>query len=281
MPQEVTGASIPAKTITPFGGPSRVTDLHVFVAVGQSNMSGHGHPSGGTRDPADPRILQYGANVRTLRLATVPLDMQRVATGLSPATTMAREYLKTQPANVGVLIIPAARGATAFTQFPTFTWSVGAASTPAYDLPALAVKQTRSGLQAARTAGYTVELKGILWHQGEGNPHMSTSKYSAELDRLIAFFRANFAAPRLPFVVGRMAPEAIAAMPGLANIDRAHRETPGRVAYTGFAPSRAGGVNAGESIHFSRIGVEYLGKTYLAAYRQAAVNAPKSKSARQ
>src|SRR3954447_6916545 len=167
-----------------------VNVLHVFLAAGQSNMSGRGLPLGGAKDATDPRILQYGAKVRTLRPATVPLDMHDTASGLSPATTMAREYLKTQPADVGVLIIPAAHGDTAFTSAPsTLTWSVGAASAPAYDLPALAVKQTLSGISAAKAAGYKVELKGILWHQGESNSSASTAVYSAKLDQLIAFFR--------------------------------------------------------------------------------------------
>ena len=125
---------------------AQVTVLHVFLAAGQSNMSGRGRPSGGAYDPTDPRIFQYGATNRTFRPATVPLDMHDPATGISPATTFAREYLKTQPPNVGVLIIPAAHGATAFTTaLDKLTWSVGVAADPTLDLPALAVAQTLEG----------------------------------------------------------------------------------------------------------------------------------------
>jgi hypothetical protein len=191
-------------------------------------------------DPADPRIFQYGAKVRTFRPATVPLDMHDTALGISPATTMAREYLKSQPANVGVLIIPAAHGGTAFTNAAgTLTWSVWAASAPGLDLPALAVAQTREGIAASGTAGYDARLKGVLWHQCESNSAMSTAAYSPKLDQLIAFFRTGLAAPELPFVVGRMTPEGIAATPGRANVDRSHVQTPGRVVYTGYAPSMA------------------------------------------
>jgi hypothetical protein len=186
---------------------------------------------------------------------------------------MAREYLKTQPADVGVLIIPAAHGDTSFTSAPgKLTWSVGAASAPAYDLPALAVKQTLSGIAAGKAAGYAVVLKGILWHQGEGNSSMTTAMYSASLDNLIAYFRGRLYAPKLPFVVGRMTPESIAGVPGRANVDKSHYQTPDRVAYTGFAPSLPCGLNPGDSTHFSRVGIEYLGRTYFAAYRQAIAN---------
>ena len=259
---------VPAQAANP------VTVLHVFLAVGQSNMSGRGLPIGGARDAVDPRIFQYGAKVRTLRPATVPLDMHDNATGISPATTLAREYLKTQAGNVGVLIIPAAHGATAFTSAAnTLTWSVGKASAAKFDLSTLAVVQAREGIAAAKAAGFAVDLKGVLWHQGENNSTMSTAEYSTRLDELIAFFRSRLAAPKLPFVVGQMTLEGIADTPARANIDRAHRATPARVPYTGFAAAVAGGVNTGDRIHFSRVGIEYLGKTYLAAYRKAAAAA--------
>ena len=255
--------------VTPVQAAEKVTVLHVFVAVGQSNMSGRGLPSGTTDNPQDSRIFQYGAKLRTLGKATIPLDMLDTATGISPATAFAREYLKYQPGNVGVLIIPAAHGATAFTSsVATRTWSVGTASAPKFDLPSLAVTQTRQGIAAAEKAGYTVKLTGILWHQGEGNWWMSTSAYSAKLDQLIAYFRSRLGAPRLPFVVGGLAPEGIAAQPGSANVDKSHKATPARVPYTGFAPSMAGGVNTGDRFHFSRTGVDFLGKMYVIGLRK-------------
>lgn len=256
--------------VVPAHAQGPLTVLHVFLAVGQSNMSGWGLPVGGGRDPEDPRIFQFGANVRTLRPATVPLDMHDAPGGISPATTLAREYLKTQAGNVGVLIVPAAHSGTAFTSAAnTLTWSVGKASAPEFDLSTLAVTQTREAIAAAVAAGMDVDLKGILWLQGEANSSMSTAEYSMELDGLIAFFRARLSAPTLPFVVGGMTPEGIADTPPRVNVDRAHRETPGRVPYTGFAAPMTGGVNVNDRIHFSREGVEFLGRTYLAGYRAA------------
>ncbi|MET4136818.1 hypothetical protein ABIC21_003048 [Pseudarthrobacter sp. PvP090] len=234
-------------------------------------MSGRGLPSGTTDKPADARIFQYGAKVRTFRQATIPLDMLDTARGISPATAFAREYLRYQPANVGVLIIPAAHGATAFTNsVGARTWNVGTASAPELDLPALALTQTRQGVAAAGAAGYAVGLKGILWHQGEGNWWMSTAAYGAKLDQLIAYFRSGLAAPKLPFVVGGLAPEGIAAKLGLANVDKSHRETPARVASTAFAPSMAGGVYDNDPVHFSRTGVDFLGKMYVIGLAKAA-----------
>ncbi|MEO5779104.1 MAG: sialate O-acetylesterase [Arthrobacter oryzae] len=251
-----------------------VAALRVFLAVGQSNMSGRGLPIGGPEDKVDPRIFQFGAKNRTLRPGRIHLDMHDSPSGISPATTFAREYLKAQPENVGVLIIPAAHGGTVFASAAgTLTWSVGKASAPEYDLPELAIAQTLEGIAAARAAGYAVSLEGILWHQGEGNARMSTAAYSAHLDELIGHFRSRLQAPALPFVVGGMTPEGIDAIPGRKNVDRSHRETPSRVVHTGFADAMRGGLNAGDITHFSRTGVEYLGKTYLSGYWRAAGNA--------
>lgn len=259
--------------VVPVHAGEPVTVLRVFLAVGQSNMSGRGQPVGGPEDAVDPRIFQFGAKNRTLRLGRIHLDMHDSPSGISPATTFAREYLKTRPGSVGILIIPAAHGNTAFTSAAgKLTWSVGAASAPEYDLPGLAVAQTLEGIAAARAAGYTVSLEGILWHQGEGSSWMSTEAYSARLDELIGYFRSRLKAPTLPFVVGRMTPEGIDANPGRKNVDRSHRETPSRVAHTGFADAMRGGLNPGDDTHFSRTGVEYLGKTYLSGYSQAVGN---------
>ena len=256
--------------VAPARAAEAVTVLHVFLAAGQSNMSGRGLPAGGTNDPADSRIFEYGATDRKLVKAGVPLDMHDTATGLSPATTFAREYLKAQPDKVGVLLIPAAHGGTGFTtSASTLTWTPGAASAPERGLPELAVRQTLEGISAAKASGRTVELKGVLWHQGENNSSLTTSGYSAQLDRLIAFFRSKLAAPKLPVVVGQMAPEGTKATPGRINVDRSHRETPSRVPYTGFAAAMARGTNTGDIIHFSRTGVEFLGKNYLSGYQQA------------
>lgn len=257
-----------------------ITELHVFLTAGQSGMSGRGAPSGGSRDPENPRILEYGAKwspapyTRTLAIAGVPLNMHDTATGLSPATTFARAYLKTQPSNVGVLIIPAAHGSTGFTtSTTTLTWTPNVATDPSLNLPALAITQTNEGVAAAKAAGYTVSIEGILWHQGENNGSLSQASYSTNLDALIAYFRTQLGNSKLPFVVGQMVPEGIEANTGRPNIDAAHQDTPNRVAYTGFAPATRGGYNTGDTTHMNRIGVEFLGRTYTNALQEARINA--------
>lgn len=242
-----------------------VTEWHVFLAAGQSNMSGRGIVStavGGkymTR-----RIAQFGYTRRVLETATVPLDMHDTATGLSPATTAAQAYLKSQPPHVGVLIVPAAHGGTGFgTTTTTYTWTPNMATNPTYDLPASAVSQTLDAIAAAKATGAAVVLKAVLWHQGEANGSFSTSSYATNLDNLIAYFRAQLSSPELAFVVGQMVPEGIIAnSPGRANIDTAHQQTTERVAYTAFAPATTGAYNPGDTTHMSKLGVDFIGRNY-------------------
>lgn len=258
------------------GGSSEVNTLHVFPMGGQSNGAGRAETNADL-DPKNARIFQYGANRKVLEPATVPLDMHDALTapvqGLSPATTFARNYLKTQPPNVGVLIVPAAHGGTGFTSSTTVeTWTPNTATNPDFDLPARALEQTLAAIEAARAAGYAVTLGGILWHQGEANSSLSTSTYSTRLDELIGYFRSGLGNAQLPFIVGQMAPEGTDLSVGRQGIDMAHSGTPARVAHTGFAPATRGGHNEGDTTHFSRIGVDFLGKTFLAGYWQALGN---------
>lgn len=251
-----------------------VTEWHVFPLGGQSNMRG----AAALTDTqygrfVNNRIAEYGFSSRTLRTATVPLDMPGTANGMSPGTVFAHNYLRTQPPHVGVLLVPAARGATGFTNSTTtYTWTPNVATDPAYDLPALLVQQTLEAIAAAKATGAIVDLKALLWHQGENNNSLSTAGYAALLDSLISYFRTELGAANLPFVVGQMVPEGIAANAGRERIDLAHQQTPGRVLYTAFAPATVGGYNPGDTTHMSKAGVEYIGRTYLEAYGRALSN---------
>ena len=253
-----------------------ITTLHVFIAAGQSNMSGRGLP---LNAPVCGRVMQYGANRRVLEAATVPLDMVDAASGTSPASFFAHNYLGAQPSHVGVLLVPAARGATAFVGTPDnqtsgWTWTKGAADDPEHALYERSVEQAIGAIAAAQAAGYLVVLKGVLWHQGEGNSGTSPSTYADRLDALIADYRADLDAPDLPVVVGQMCPEGIAASgAGREAIDAVHRATPSRVPHTGFAPATRDGHLPGDTTHFDSTGTAYLGDTYLTGYLQALGNA--------
>lgn len=251
-----------------------ITTLHVFVAAGQSNMSGRGRPVEG---PTSSRIMQFGANRRVIEQAPLQLDMVDSPAGTSPATFFAHHYLATQPSNVGVLLIPAARGGTTFNGSPSnpsdiWTWVKGAAIDPEHALYDRSVQQTLDAIDAAKAASYQVILKGVLWHQGEGNSSTDPAQYTTWLDDLIANYRADLNAPRLPVMIGQMCPEGIDRSSTRQQIDQVHQHTPHRVDYTGFAPATYDAHLPNDTTHFNTKGTSYLGDTYLTAYTQALGN---------
>lgn len=253
--------------------PDAVTTLHVFVCSGQSNMQGRGFPIEG---PQTPRIMQFGATRRILEQAPLQLDMvPGTAAGTSPALFFAEHYLATQPDHVGVLLIPAAMGGTKFTWTETsddYTWTNGTAINPEHGLYERSVQQALDGIAAARTAGYHVITKGVLWHQGEGNGGVATSTYAQALDTLISDYRADLGHSTLPVMIGQQCPEGMEDNPAKYTVDAAHQDTPYRTSFTGFAPSTRNGHNVGDTTHFSTVGTKHLGDTYNTAYIQALGN---------
>lgn len=248
------------------------TTLHVFVAAGQSNMQGSGTPIEG---PQSHRIKQFGATHYVVEDAPLVLDMVGTPSGTSPALFFAEAYLAMQPAHVGVLLIPAALGATKFTWGETssdYTWTNGTAIDPEHGLYERSVQQTLDGIAAAEAEGYHVIVKGVLWHQGEGNGGVATATYATALDTLIADYRADLGHPTLPVMIGQMCPEGMEDQPSKYTVDTAHQDTPYRTPFAGFAPATRDGHKPGDTTHFSTIGTRHLGDTYVTAYIQAVGN---------
>ena len=168
---------------------------HVFLLVGQSNMAGRAAIEEADKPAIDGASL-WDIGEKTWKPAVAPfnlysphrksVNMQRLNCG--PA--FVREYLRTHP-GVKVGIVCAARGGTTIEE-----WKKGRTEPwPLYDT---AVKATRDAL-----AGGNAELKGILWHQGEGNSSR-WDFYPAKLKELIANFRADLETPRVPFVFSQL-----------------------------------------------------------------------------
>jgi hypothetical protein len=243
-------------------------EIHVFVLAGQSNMSGRGTPYSATLDPIDRRILQYGAVQQRITPATVPLDMHDTALGLSPATVFAREYLKSQPSHVSVLLVPAAHGGTGFTTASPLRWDI----TDSAGLYAQMKTQVAGALTAvAAELGGTPTVKGFLWHQGEADTALTESAYAAYFDAMATDLRTTYGAT-LPIVVGEMSPDWTAANPSTAGVAAAHIQTPARFENAGFAYADPNTGKLGDTVHFARTGVERLGASMHRAYKRAIMN---------
>ncbi len=231
--------------------PTDAKAFHVFLLVGQSNMAGRAKMEAVDKVPIKGAFL-WNIKKKKWEPALPPYNrysphakkpsMQR----LNPGPSFVREYIKANP-GVSVGIIRPVRGGTRIEH-----WKKG--ETKPWSLFDTAVKATREALKAGG------ELKGILWHQGEGNSSPTrVPKYPAQLKQLIADFRADFKEQNLPFVfsqIGQFNPEYAAFNKMITQQSKAISQTACIV--TDNLKNR-------DKAHFNTDGQRALGKRYAKA----------------
>ncbi len=177
-------------------GTDAVTEIavgDVFLAIGQSNMSGYS----GSLEPAEPpidRVHLFG-NDYAWKRAREPMDdgtdqVDRVSEE-SPAHTLMLRFAKEIEKAVGVpvAIIPAPLGGTnLYSQ-----WQRDAAD------PFNRGTLYGSAISRVRAQGYAHPIRGALWYQGESDAGRGTDLYLADLRALVANLRSDLGSPSLFF----------------------------------------------------------------------------------
>jgi len=167
-------------------------NLDIYLVIGQSNMAGRAAIRDQDKAIVENAFLFTGNRYTPWVLATNPLnrhstvrkriDMQR----LSPAYSFARAIADARP-DRSVGLVANARGGTKIVQW-----------LPGSDLYEAAVKQTHQALEFGI-------LKGIIWHQGEGDCHpLRVDYYLGRLEILVNALREEFDDPAIPFVAGQL-----------------------------------------------------------------------------
>jgi len=160
--------------------------FHLYLLIGQSNMAGRG-------------VLDEKHSISKLRLlkfsqrnawapGTDPLHTDKpAAAGVGLGTSFAREMADADM-QITVGVIPCAVGGT-----PLQRWQKGG------DL-------YEQALVRAKIAMKDGTLKGILWHQGEGDSgkEETAKSYGARLSQMIADLRADLGVGEVPFVAGKL-----------------------------------------------------------------------------
>lgn len=243
----------------------------VVLLVGQSNMRGSGLPFIGRDEPL-PGVDQFPAwdhaDHGRIIPATDPLGYSGISSN-PPYTGLAMPFaVKYRQENPGrrILLVPAARGATAFSTTSTYHWDWTQPDS-GVDLAARAIQQTKDALTVA---GSNARLAGILWHQGEGDLGIA-SQYAEKLDGLMNHFRAELDAPDVPVVVGQMSMDR-ALVSARLMVDAAHQQTPARLERSAFVPSPLGLHNPGDPTHFSTRALEILGGRFYDGLKRAEFN---------
>ncbi len=209
------------------GDPSPPENLHIYLLIGQSNMSGRAAVPESAAGVIDRCFLLNDKN--QWEPAKNPLNRYSTigkggnAQRLGPGYGFALKMLE-ENKNLTIGLIVNARGGSKIQQWlgekPTHYWG--------------ARKRTRIASQSGT-------LKGVLWHQGESNSD-APDDYLNSLKTLISNIRSDFGNTNLPFVAGQIhnSPainEQIAKLPdaihrtafvsskGLTTTDRWHFDT--------------------------------------------------------
>ncbi len=252
-----------------------VTNVHILAGIGQSNMSGFALPAGGRYDPADPRILQYGAlNGPTLGIttATVPLNFNGAPDGLSPLTVIARETIKELSPGHVILLVPAAKGSSGLVyQGSAGKWAIDydGVAVPALYPMFIAQLDAAKAAAAAKWPSAAISHDATFWVQGEGDATTARSAYEAALDALVADLRSHVGDANHPFIVGGMVPDYMVGKPGNLAIRAAHVDTPRRLIRCAYVDGIPNAANYNETIHYAREGAIRLGKAMYEAVNRA------------
>lgn len=233
-------------------------DLHVFLLMGQSNMSGYGRVLPEDTLPIPGVTMLRGWETKAVKWepARQPIHNRLKSDQFCLAGPFARAYRDAHP-GVTVGLIPVAWGGAAITEINK--------GTAAYaDAIAKAVIAREKGV-----------LKGVLWHQGESDSVNAerAQAYAARLKQLVLDLRADLGEPDLPFIAGNLAefygtgpehnaPERVAL---IDEVRAALRDLPNRLPHTAFVESAGLRAREKHQVHFDRESLITLGKRYAAA----------------
>ena len=252
----------------PVNIPSSKKNFHLFLLMGQSNMSGGVGLAAGDTQPV-PHVLKMRfakeGEEPKWALGAHPLHPRRPnkKNRFGPGLSFAKAYLDDNP-GVVVGLVPMAWGGRSIEQ-------LGKGSGIYSD----AIRHAKAAMKAGA-------LKGVLWHQGESDTveQTRTDAYEKRLHRLIEDVRKDLGSPQLPFIVGNLAefygtgkdhkaPDRVAR---IARIKEILRSLPGKVAHTGFVESTGCSPAAQAKVHFDRKSCVLMGKRYAKVYAAMSAN---------
>ncbi|AXH48359.1 minor tail protein [Gordonia phage Floral] len=259
------------------GGLSRPR-IHVIVCGGQSNAA----VSAGVSPPAglfetNPRLWKW--NRATGAIVALPTSEGYLL------PSFAREYIKTVPDDVQVLVVPCGWGETGFTTtslasqpgYTTVTngtWDRTLTADPKNLYAMMVADLAAARVAAAPLSSEAPKVVALLWSQGEADIAMTESAYAAKLDDLIAQFRTDTALSTLPVLIGSMTPEYVAQTSGAVPVQTALTDTPRRVQRTAFIHGPKGLTRSDQSnhIHYSMPGQNRRGRLFCEALPRALWN---------
>jgi len=244
--------------------PSSKKDFHLFLLMGQSNMSGGvGLAAGDTKPVPSVLEMRWAKEGEEPKWApgAHPLHPRRPnkKARFGPGLSFAEAYVADK-SGVTVGLIPMAWGGKSIEQ-------LGKGSGIYSD----AIRHAKAAMEGGT-------LKGVMWHQGESDTveQTRTDAYEKKLHRLVGDVRKDLGNPQLPFIVGNLAEfygtgEDHKAPDRVARIDKIKeilRSLPNKVPHAGFVESTGCTPAARPKVHFDRKSCVLLGKRYAEVYAE-------------
>ena len=227
--------------------------FHLYLLVGQSNMAGRGKVVDEDRRP-HPRVLALDKSGKWVPPVD-PIHFDKRIAGVGLGRTFGIRIAEKNP-KITVGLIPCAAGGSRIDSWKPGGYHGQTKSHP-YD----------DSIKRARIALKVGTLKGILWHQGEGDAHKGLAEaYEGKLHALIARFRKALGAADVPFIAGQMGRfDGVPWDDFKKRVDAAHRALPSKVSRCAFVSAEGLG-QKGDKVHFNAEAYRELGKRYTAAY---------------
>lgn len=185
----------------------------LFLLAGQSNMDGRGESEDlpeALRKPNQDALIFY-RNERASSNGWQPLvpgysTPPKFKKDLpSPVFGPEIGFVQTlQKAESGrkIALIKGSRGGSKIGR----DWDPGDAGQPKTQAPLYRdfMETIAQATKSLKEAGHTYTLRGLLWHQGEGDAKMRGKRYQEKLENLIARLKVDLKAPELLVVVGEV-----------------------------------------------------------------------------
>lgn len=183
-----------------------------------------------------------------------PVNPDRAFSGTCLAESFAKAYAEEHP-HVEVGIIPCADGGTSLDQ-----WQEGGLL---FD----------NAIHCAKLALRTSHLVGILWHQGEGDCHMTLHPlYQKKISAIMEALRRELHAENIPIVVGGLGDflKDCTASPSLINYPYVNKALIAFAAQTHRAAfaSAEGLTSNSDNLHFDHASLHEFGLRYYAAFQK-------------
>jgi hypothetical protein len=223
--------------------------LHLYLMMGQSNMSGRGKVEAEDRTP-HPLVIMFTTNA-AWEPAVEPITHDRPKLlGVGPGLAFGKMMAERNP-DVIIGLVPCSLGGT-----PLSRWQKGG------DLFSNAVHRAKLAMQ-------TGTLRGVLWHQGESDSNRGKAEtYGARLGQMIRDLRADLNVPDLPFVAGQLGEFLYTRgsnnVAEVRLVNDAIANLPQIVPQTGFVSSE-GLTHKGDQLHFDTASERELGRRFASA----------------